>query len=96
MDRRSVATEFKKVLISIIEGYEREAGLQLDTSHVTAAALVRHLLAERQMSVNALAKARGISQSALSDMLNGKHDWSTSVIVSLAEYFGLNAGIFLR
>jgi hypothetical protein len=50
-DKRAVATEFKKVLVSIIETYEREAALQLDTSGVSAAELVRHLLAERQMSV---------------------------------------------
>ena len=51
-----VAAEFKSVLISIIEAYEREARLQLDTSGVSAAKIVRHLLAERQMSVNAFAK----------------------------------------
>ena len=95
-DKRAVVAEFKKVLVSIIETYEREAGLQLDTSHVTASDIVRHLLSERHMSVNALAKERGLSQSALSDMLNGKREWSKSAIISLSDYFGLNRGIFLR
>ncbi|HEY8748505.1 MAG TPA: helix-turn-helix domain-containing protein [Tepidisphaeraceae bacterium] len=95
-DRREVAAEFKKVLISIIEVYERESGLQLDTSGVSAAKIVRHLLAERQMSINTFAKARGISQSALSDMLNGKREWSKSVIVAVADFFGLNRGLFLQ
>jgi antitoxin component HigA of HigAB toxin-antitoxin module len=95
-DKRAVATEFKKVLASIIETYERESGLQLNTTHVSAADVVRHLLAERDLSVNAFAKDRGISQSALSDMLNGKRDWSKSVIVIVADYFGLNRGLFLR
>src|SRR5580704_15151779 len=91
-DKREVAIEFKKVLVSIIETYERERGMQMDTSGVSAADIVRHLLAERKLSVNAFAKNRGISQSALSDMLNGKRDWSKSVIVKVADYFGLNRG----
>jgi antitoxin component HigA of HigAB toxin-antitoxin module len=95
-DKRKVAAEFKKVLISIIETYENESNLKLDTSNVSPAQIVRHLLAERNMSVNAFAKSRGISQSALSDMLNGKRDWSKSVIVSVADFFGLNRGIFLQ
>lgn len=95
-DKREVATEFKKVLASIIQTYEREKGMRVDTSHVSASDIVRHLLAERHMSVNAFAKARGISQSALSDMLNGKREWSKSVIVNVADYFGLNRGLFLR
>jgi antitoxin component HigA of HigAB toxin-antitoxin module len=95
-DKRPVAVKFKKVLAGIIEAYEREAHLEFDVSDVSAADIVRHLLAERGMSVNAFAKDRGISQSALSDMLNGKRDWSKSVIVIIADYFGLNRGLFLR
>jgi hypothetical protein len=95
-DKREVAANFKKVLIGIIETYEREARLRMDTSRISAADIVRHLLAERDMSVNAFAKDRGIAQSALSDMLNGKRDWSKSAIVAVADYFGLNRGIFLQ
>jgi plasmid maintenance system antidote protein VapI len=95
-DHRSVATEFKTVLASIIETYEREAGLQLDTSRVSAADMVRHLLAERKMSVNAFAKNRGIPQSALSAMLSGKRDWSKSAIITVSKYFALNPSLFLR
>ncbi len=94
-DKRKVATEYKKVLASLIATYEREAGLHMNVSKVSAARIVRHLLEERKMSVNAFANARGISQSALSDMLNGKRDWSKSVIVTVADYFGLNPGMFL-
>lgn len=95
-DKRKVAAKFKKVLISIIESYERDAHLQMDTSGVTPADVVRQLLAERNMSVNGLAKQRGISQSALSDMLNGKRDWSKSAIVAIADFFGLDRGLFLQ
>jgi antitoxin component HigA of HigAB toxin-antitoxin module len=95
-DKRSVAVKFKKVLGMLIERYEREEGFQVDVSDVSAADIVRHLLAERNMSVNAFAKQRGISQSALSDMLRGKRDWSKSYIVAVADFFGLNRGLFLR
>ena len=63
---------------------------------LTAAEIVRHLLAERKMSVNRLAKELEISQSALSEMLSGKRDWSKSAIVRVADYFGLERGVFLR
>ncbi len=95
-DKRKVAAEFRKVLVAIIETYEREAGMQLDVSGVSAADIIRHLLDERHMSANALAKSRGISQSALSEMLSGKRQWSRSAIVSLADFFGINRGLFLR
>ena len=95
-ERESAARDYKAVLASLIADYERDAGQRLDTSKMTAADIVRHLLAEREMSVNALAKELEISQSALSDMLNGKRDWSKSVIVRVADFFGLQRGLFLR
>jgi HTH-type transcriptional regulator / antitoxin HigA len=95
-ERESGAGDYKTVLVSLIADYERHAGQRLDTSKMTAADIVRHLLAEREMSVNALAKALEISQSALSDMLNGKRDWSKAAIVRLADFFGLQRGVFLR
>src|SRR5947207_2149503 len=73
-ERGAAVADYKTVLVSLIEGYERDAGLRLDTSKVTAADVVRHLLEERAMSVNAFAKEIGVAQSALSDMLNGKRD----------------------
>jgi HTH-type transcriptional regulator / antitoxin HigA len=94
-DKRKVAAEFSSVLASIIATYERKRGW-VDTSHVTAADVVRHLLDERDMSVNAFAKTLGISQSALSDMLNGKRQWSRSVILAVSKFFRLNPGLFLR
>jgi HTH-type transcriptional regulator / antitoxin HigA len=95
-ERDSAARDYKAVLATLIADYERDAGQRLDTSKMTAADIVRHLLAEREMSVNALAKELEISQSALSEMLNGKREWSKSVIVRVADYFGLQRGLFLR
>jgi HTH-type transcriptional regulator / antitoxin HigA len=94
--RGTSAADYKAVLTSLVVQYERHAGLQIDTSKLKAADILRHLLAEREMSVNSLAKTVGIPQSALSDMLNGKRDWSKSAIIRLADYFALQPGVFLR
>ncbi len=94
--RGSAVRDYKTVLASLIADYERSANLRLDTSNVTAAEVVVHLLAERNLSVNALAKVLDTSQSSLSDMLNGRRDWSKSVIVRISAYFGLQSELFLR
>jgi antitoxin component HigA of HigAB toxin-antitoxin module len=86
----------KTVLALLIAEYERSANLRLDTSKVTAAEIVLHLLHERDMSINALSKLLGLSQSSLSEMLNGRRDWSKSAIVGVSHYFGLQPGLFLR
>ena len=88
--------DYKYVLVKLIAEYEQNAGYRVDTSGVTAADLVRHLLAERGMSVNAFAKAVGTAQSALSEMLSGKRDWSKTAIVGISDFFGLNPRVFLR
>lgn len=95
-DTRKDAIDYKKVLVGLIETYEREQNLQLDTRGVSAADVVRHLLDERGLSVNAFAKERGISQSALSDMLNGKREWSKSAIANVAGFFGLSYSLFFQ
>jgi len=94
--RGSAVQDYKAVLASLISDYERSAILRLDTSKVTAKEIVTHLLAERDMSVNALSKALEMSQSSLSDMLNGRRDWSKSAIIRISGYFGLQPGLFLR
>jgi antitoxin component HigA of HigAB toxin-antitoxin module len=95
-DKRKDAIDYKKVLVGLVETYEREQNLQLDTRGVSAADVVQHLLDERGLSVNAFAKERGISQSALSDMLNGKREWSKSAIANVAGFFGLNYSLFFQ
>ncbi len=67
----------------------------IDTSHVTAADLVRHKIEERGMSVSALAKQVGIAQSNLSEMLSGTRGWSKSAIRALSKYLNIRAERFL-
>src|SRR5437762_3312433 len=44
--------DYKTVLASLIADYEKSANLRLDTSKVSAAEIVQHLLTERDMSIN--------------------------------------------
>src|SRR5205823_4105895 len=53
------AIEYKHVLVNLIAEYEKEAGHRMDTSDVTPADVVRHLLDARDMTVNAFAKEIG-------------------------------------
>jgi plasmid maintenance system antidote protein VapI len=48
------------------------------------------------MSVNALAATVQISQSSLSQMLNGHRGWSKQAIIRLSKYFELQHGLFFR
>jgi len=93
--RGPAVRDYKAVLVSLIADYERHANMRLDTSKITAAEIIQHLLDERSMSVNGLAKCLDISQSSLSEMLNGRREWSKSAIVRISKYFGLQPAIFL-
>ncbi len=94
--RGSAVRDYKSVLVSLIADYERRAKMRLDTAKVSAAEVIRHLLDERDMSVNGLAKSLDISQSSLSEMLHGRREWSKSAIIRISGYFGLQPGLFLR
>lgn len=88
--------DYVDVLVDLIVDYEKRAGYAIDTSHVTAADLIRVHLEDRGQSVNALAKELSIPQSNLADMLNGRRGWSKSVIVRLRDHFGISADLFLK
>ena len=94
--RGAAVRDYKSVLAGLVVDYERAANQRLNTSKVTAADVVLHLLGERDMSVNALAKILAVSQSSLSDMVNGRRDWSKQAIIRISAYFGLEPGLFLR
>lgn len=95
-ERGSAVDDYITVLVDLVVKYEQEAGYRIDTSHITPADTIRFILEQREMSVNALAKAIKIPQSSLNDMLNDKRDWSKSAIIKLSDYFKLNPAMFLR
>jgi HTH-type transcriptional regulator / antitoxin HigA len=90
------SAEYLDVLVDLIVDYERRSGRTIDTRHLTPAQIVRHFLAERGMSVTALAKAIGVGQSNLSEMLSGRRSWSKTAIAGLVEIFNIDPRRFLR
>jgi antitoxin component HigA of HigAB toxin-antitoxin module len=88
--------EYLEVLADLMGEYEQRAGFGMELPDVTAAELIEHRLAERGMSVAALAKEVGIPQPNLSAMLAGKRDWSKAAIRSLSAFFHIRAERFLQ
>jgi addiction module HigA family antidote len=56
--------------------------------------LVEEFLGPMNISQNALAKALGIPQNRLSDIINGKRGISADTDLRLCRYFGLTDGYF--
>jgi antitoxin component HigA of HigAB toxin-antitoxin module len=95
-NRGAVVRDCKAALVSLIAEYERSANLRLNHAGISAGEIVRHLLDERRLTISSLAKKLEISQSSVSDMLNGRRDWSKTAIVRVSNFFGLQPTLFLR
>ncbi len=86
--------DYVEMLGRLIDDYELSQGMKLDTSSVTPADVVRHLMEESGLSVSALARQTGIRQSNLSQMLSGRRDFSKSAIAALCNRFKLSPSVF--
>jgi len=69
--------------------------MAIDMPTMSAADLVRHRIDERGITVSSLARLIGVPQSNLSDMLNGKRDWSKAAIRGLSAHLNIRAERFL-
>ena len=87
--------EYLEVLVDLVAGYEKRTEQAMDTTDVSAADLVRHRIAERGLSVSALARLIGVPQSNLSEMLNRKRDSSKAAIRGLATHLNIRVDRFL-
>ena len=80
------------VLLHDYESKPRAAGLLLPD--LSPAEILKHLMDEQAMNVNALGKIIG-SQSTASMLLSGKRELSKSQIVKLAAYFHVSPALLL-
>jgi antitoxin component HigA of HigAB toxin-antitoxin module len=87
--------EYLDVLVDLIADFEKRTEQVINGSKLSAADLVRHRIEERGLSMNALAQLIGVPQSNLSDMLNGKRDWSKTAIRGLSTHLNIKADRFL-
>ena len=66
----------------------------LDNLPTIGEVLASEFLKPMNISQNALAKALGIPQNRLSDIINGKRGVSADTDLRLCKYFGLTDGFF--
>ena len=67
---------------------------QLDNIPTIGEVLNLEFLKPMNISQNALAKALGIPQNRISDIINGKRGVSADTDLRLCKYFGLSDGFF--
>jgi antitoxin component HigA of HigAB toxin-antitoxin module len=92
--RDSGVLDYLEVLAGLIDQYEHEAHLKVDTSQTSPAGVVRHLMEANALTISALARQIGIGQSNLSEMLSGRRDFSKRAIAAIRDRFGLSPEIF--
>lgn len=80
------------ILIERVAAYE-DATLPVRARRPEA--VLAYLMADRRLTQTALAAATGIDQSTISKLLKGERGFSTAHIKALADYFGLERGVFL-
>lgn len=76
-----------------IERYEQVA---YPMPAVSGAAMLRHLMDARQMSLSGVAKRTAIAVSTLSAVLNEKRKLNLTHVKALSAYFEVEPGVFLR
>ncbi len=92
-DRLSTAErDYLDVLSDLVERYE-------DKHHpiddVSDAGILEHLIEAKGVTQAAVARATGIAESRLSEVLRGKRQLTRAQITKLAAYFHVGAAVFL-
>jgi HTH-type transcriptional regulator/antitoxin HigA len=93
--RKDLAPEerdYLDVLIGLIERYEDERHPIPD---VSGPDVLRSLIEFRGVTQAEVARATGIADSVLSELLHGKRPMGRKTIETLASYFRIDPGIFL-
>ncbi|MDB4391810.1 helix-turn-helix domain-containing protein [bacterium] len=93
MDRDSGENEYLDALTDLIEAYE-DRNVEIDES--TPSEMLLHLIQARGITQTALARDAGVSKSTVSEILSGKDRMSKRIAFRLAEYFSVDAVLFLR
>jgi HTH-type transcriptional regulator/antitoxin HigA len=94
----------KKPLDEQEQGYMESLSHEIEryeTAHITmpdvsGAAMLRHLIEARELTLSHVAAKTGIAVSTLSSVLGGKRQLNRRHIETLAPYFHVAPGVFLR
>ena len=92
-DRDEGAQEYLDALTDLVETYEDAHHSIPDASESD---VLRELMRLNKLTQPMLAKVAGISQSTISDVLNGKPSLTKAQVLVLAKLFGISPNVFLR
>jgi HTH-type transcriptional regulator / antitoxin HigA len=95
LDRGGLAPDeedYLDVLSDLVEKYEDE---HHPMPPVSGAEMLRYLIEIREVNQTKVAKATGIAESTLSEILTGKRALNVKHIPALARYFRVNPGVLV-
>jgi HTH-type transcriptional regulator/antitoxin HigA len=84
--------DYLDVLSDLVEKYETETYPEPD---VPPHAMVRELIVARGITQGEVARATGIGESVLSEIIKGKRKMGRKTILTLGRYFHVDPGVFL-
>jgi HTH-type transcriptional regulator/antitoxin HigA len=93
--RKPLDPQEKDYLDSLSHEVERYEAVAHPMPAVSDAAMLRHLIEARGVTLSEAAKGSGIALSTLSSVLSGKRHLNRSHIEKLAPYFGVEPAVFL-
>jgi HTH-type transcriptional regulator/antitoxin HigA len=91
-DLDSGARDYLTVLTALVEDYEDD---NVKIPDASGADVLRELLRVNDLSQAQLAKEVGITQSTLSELVNGRRQFTTDHMVALGKFFGVSPAVFL-
>lgn len=81
------------LLVETVERYEEQT---LPTPELSPSELLAHLIDVREVTQSELARETSICRSSVSDILAARRQISKTNAVKLADYFGVDASLFIR
>jgi len=86
------AQDYLAVLTNLVEAYEDE---HVEIPDASGKDVLRELMRANDLSQAKLAKEVGITQSTISDLVNGKRPFTSEHVVALGRFFGVSPAAFL-
>jgi HTH-type transcriptional regulator/antitoxin HigA len=87
--------DYLDVLSDLVERYEDRVH-PIPTDDLSEAEMLAHLIEARGVKQVEVARATGIAESTLSEVLRGKRRMTRRQIVKLAGYFAVSPGVFMQ
>ena len=89
----SAESDYLDVLSDLVGRYEDETHA-IDTSDLSDAEMLSHLIEAKSVSQADVSRDTGIAESTISEVLSSKRQLSRGHIATLAGYFSVKPGVF--